>query len=53
MDNLKELVLKHEREISQLTALQEVMSKQLNKMTESMETVSTAIVEIKTAIKTT
>ena len=51
MDELKELVLKHEREISQLTAIQEVVSKQLSKMTESMETVSTAIVEIKTAIK--
>ncbi len=51
MDGLKELVLKHEREISQLTAIQEVMSKQLSKMTESMETVSAAIVEIKTAIK--
>ena len=51
MDEIKELVLKHEREISQLTAIQQVMVEQINKLTESIETMSEAIVEIKTAIK--
>ena len=51
MDDIKELVLKHEREISQLTAIQQVMVEQINKLTESIETMSEAIVEIKTAIK--
>jgi chromosome segregation ATPase len=51
VDDIKELVLKHEREISQLTAIQQVMVEQINKLTESIETMSEAIVEIKTAIK--
>ena len=51
MDDIKELVLKHEREIPQLTAIQQVMVEQINKLTESIETMSEAIVEIKTAIK--
>jgi len=48
---LKELVLKHEREISELTAIQRVMVNQVNKLTESIETMSKVIVEIKTAIE--
>ena len=51
MDELKELVLKHEREISQLTAIQKVMVEQVNKLADSIETMSKAIVEIKTAIE--
>ncbi len=48
---IKELVLKHEREISELAAIQKVMLEQVNKLTESIDTVSKAIVEIKTAIE--
>ena len=51
MDEIKELVLKHEREISQLTAIQKVMVEQVNKLADSIETMSKAIVEIKTAIE--
>ena len=51
MDDIKELVLKHEREISELTAIQKVMVNQVNKLAESIETMSKAIIEIKTAIE--
>ena len=50
-DNIKDLVLKHEREISQLTAIQEILIKQINKIGEAVETISAAIVEIKATIK--
>ena len=50
-EGIKELVLKHEREISELTAIQKVMVNQVNKLAESIETMSKAIVEIKTAIE--
>ena len=48
---IRELVLKHEREILELAAIQKVMLEQVNKLTESIDTVSKAIVEIKTAIE--
>ena len=51
MDEIKNLVLKHEREISHLAALQKVMSEQLAKITTSIESISTAIIEMKTAIE--
>ena len=51
MDELKELVLKHEREISELTAIQKVLTKQVSKMTETLEAVKEAIAEINIAIQ--
>ena len=43
MDELKDLVLKHEREISELTAIQKVLTKQVSKMTETLEAVKEAL----------
>ena len=51
MDELKELVLKHEREISQLTAIQKVMVEQVSKTGETLDAVKEAITEIKLAIE--
>ena len=51
-DNIKELVLKHEREISQLTALQQIIAEQTDKLTASIEAMSKAIVEIKAVLET-
>ena len=51
MDGLKELVLKHEREISQLTAIQKVMVEQVSKTGETLDAVKEAITEIKLAIE--
>ena len=51
MDELKELVLKHEREISQLTAIQKVMVEQVSKTGETLDAVKEVITEIKLAIE--
>ncbi|SMO76089.1 hypothetical protein SAMN06269117_12715 [Balnearium lithotrophicum] len=51
MDEIKELVLKHEREISQLTAIQQVLVQQTEKTTETLTALKDAITEIKVSIE--
>ncbi len=51
MDELKELVLKHEREISQLTAIQRVMVEQVESMNKAINRISDAIVKIEVAVE--
>ena len=53
MDDSKinELVLKHEREISQLTAMQEILVKQTERATETLEALKDALGEIKLSIE--
>ena len=48
---LKELVLKHEREISQLTAIQQILVQQTEKATETLEALKDALAEIKLSIE--
>ncbi|WP_456459696.1 hypothetical protein [Desulfurobacterium sp.] len=51
MDDIKELVLKHEREISQLIAIQNIMAEQVNKTVETLNAVKEAIAEVKIALE--
>ena len=51
MDEIKELVLKHEREISQLTAIQEVMVEQIKGMNKAINKISDAIAKIEVAVE--
>ncbi|WP_456436899.1 hypothetical protein [Desulfurobacterium sp.] len=51
MDDIKELVLKHEREISQLIAIQNIMVEQVNKTVETLNAVKEAIAEVKIALE--
>ena len=51
MDDIKELVLKHEREISQLTAIQEVMVEQIKGMNKAINKISDAIAKIEVAVE--
>jgi len=48
---INELVLKHEREISQLTAMQEILVKQTERATETLEALKDALGEIKLSIE--
>ena len=48
---LKELVLKHEREISQLTAIQQILVQQTERATETLEALKDALTEIKLSIE--
>jgi len=51
VDNLKELVLRHEREISQLAAIQKIMVEQVEGMNKAINRISDAIVKIETAVE--
>ena len=51
MDDIKELVLKHEREISQLSAIQEIMVEQIKEMNATVSKISDAITKIEVAIE--
>lgn len=48
---INELVLKHEREISQLTTMQEILVKQTERATETLEALKDALGEIKLSIE--
>jgi septal ring factor EnvC (AmiA/AmiB activator) len=49
--DINELVLKHEREISQLMAIQQILVQQTEKATETLEALKEALTEIKVSIE--